>query len=114
MRKVICLALMMILMFSVLVFADSTSTKWFHAHEYINKDSYEDRYNEYERVRRDQLGLGLDVVVYKFDGELNSYGLDSVEVQNKFDLVHKEYQGYIVGKIDATRALDKVRGFLGF
>lgn len=105
---------MMVLMLSGLAIADSTSSKWFHAHEYINADSYQDKYNEYERVRRDQLGLGLDVVVYKFDGELNSYGLDSVEVQNKFDMVHKEYSGYIVGKIDATRAVEKVRSFLGF
>ena len=104
---------MMILMLSGLAIADNTSTKWFHAHEYINKDSYVDKYNEYEEARKMPLGLGLDIVVYEFEGEPNSYGLDSIEVQNKWDAANNEYSGYIVGKVNINRAIEKVSSFLG-
>ncbi len=68
MRKIICLALVMVFMLSVsLAMADTTSTKWFHAHEYINRDSYQDRYGEFQKKQ----GLGVEaqaeVVVLRMD-----------------------------------------------
>lgn len=113
--KMICLALVAVFMLSVsMAMADNTSTNWFHQHQYINKDSYVDRYNEFEKARKMPLGLGLDIVVYEFTGEPNSFGLDSIEVQNKWDAANDEYSGFLVGKVNISRAIKKMGSFLGF
>lgn len=58
-------------------------------------------YNDYER--NNPLGLGLDLVVYEFEGTVQEFGLDSVEVQQRFDFNNTEYSGYIVGKANLWR-----------
>ena len=107
--KVICL-LITLLMVSGIAFADQTGSSWFHSHSYTDKydpntDSYVDRYGEFEPERKNPLGLGVDLTVYEFDGELNKYGLDKVEVQNKWDMRNNEYSGYIVLKTNPWKLI---------
>ena len=87
------------------VFADTTSTKWFHAHQYINEDSYVDRYDEFEKRKCNPLGIGVDLTVYEFDGVVNEYGLDAVEIQNKWDLRNNRYSGYLVIQMNPFRVI---------
>lgn len=69
-----------------------------HNHEYSNYD------------RGGQFGLGLDLVVYEFEGPVNTWGLDGVEVQQKYDFNNKEYQLYGVCKANLWRTAKKLLG----
>ena len=58
---------MMILMLSTLAMADSTSSKWFHAHEYINADSYVDRYGEFEKKKGMPVEAQGELILLRMD-----------------------------------------------
>lgn len=51
--------------------------------------SYTDRYNDYER--HNPMGIGLDAIVYEFEGSLYDYGFDSISVDQTYDFANGEY-----------------------
>ncbi len=57
-----------------------------------------------------ELGLGLDITVYEFEGDLNSWGLDAVEVQQKFDLNNSDYSLYGVVQCNIWKPIKKILG----
>ena len=117
--KILGLLIAMLLVCGV-VFAETTSrgnyttpvpplTNWLNNNDCIYHDhDYElcpDRYSEFEKKRGNPLGIGLDLTVYEFDGMLNKYGLDTVEVQNKWDMKNNDYSGYIVIQTNPYRVI---------
>lgn len=60
-------------------------------------------YNDYERNM--PWGAGLDVVVYRAEGDIYDLGLDALEVQGRYDFGNNETSVFAVVKIDAWRAL---------
>lgn len=102
MKKVLVLCMMAVLLCGV-AGAEQTGSSWFHSHSYTDKDSYVDRYSEFEPERGNPLGIGLDLVVYEFEGTIQRWGLDTVEIQQKWDMSNNEYSGYIVGKANLWR-----------
>ena len=99
---VIAIAVLLVASFA---YADQTGTTFWHSHSYADNVGAADRYSEYQEKRDNPLGLGLDVVLYEFEGDFQTYGLDNIEAQNKFDMVNKEYSGYIVVQCNAYRAI---------
>ena len=91
--KVVSLVLALLMLSSVLVFADCA-----------------DRYSEYQLKSSNELGLGVDTIVYEFEGMPNDLGLDTIEIQQKWNTTDSRYEGYAVVKCNAYRL---VRGFLG-
>ena len=73
-----------------------------HNHQYVDTDTI------YEP--KTQLGIGVDVTVYEFEGSPYSWGLESIEVQNKYDFNNTEYSMYGVVQVNAWRPLKKLFG----
>jgi hypothetical protein len=88
----------------------NTNPDFHHNHGYIDNDSYQDRYSEYEPLRKNPLGLGLDLVVWEFDGLPKNCGVDAIEIQNKWDMANREYSGYAVVKANPFRV---IKGWFG-
>ena len=114
MKKLIVIAVLMVFaMSAVVAFADTTSrgsyttpiaplTNWlnsnddfYHGHEYTD--------NQYEKGV--EVGLGLDVTVYEFDGVAQEWGADSIEIQQKYDINNGEYAVYGVVQVNAWKVI---------
>ena len=117
-RKIMAIAIAILLISGVMAMAETTTgANWNEdlgwandLRDYVagHDHGYTDRYNDYER--NNPIGLGLDVIVYEFDGVFQQYGLDTVEVQQKFDFNNTEYSVYGVVKVNAWRPLKKWLG----
>ena len=114
MKKFLSVVLVAVLAFgfSGIASADQTGTSFWHNHSYTdtNTDSYVDKYSEYEENRSNPLGIGLDVTLYEFEGNVQEYGLDDVEFQNKYDIANGEYSGYLVVQCSIWRLGEKLFG----
>ena len=116
--KVLVLVLALMLVAGV-VYAEQTGGAEFQ-NKYLRKilnhtnkhdHSYTDN-NTWREERDNPIGLGLDVIVYKF-GELptaKKYGLDNVKVVQRYDFANEEYALFGVMTIDIDRGF---RGLLG-
>ena len=109
MKKVLLLVLAVMMVCGVAM-AAQTDSSWFHSHGYTDSDSYVDRYSEFQEEQGAEIGIGYDVVVYEFEGELNFWGLDAVEVQQRYDFNNHGYEIYGVVKANAWRPIKKLLG----
>ena len=117
MKKLIVIAVLMVFAMSISVFADTTTgADWNndlgflngvrehasgHDHGYIDNNTWREK-------RGIAAGIGLDVTVYEFDGIVQEWGADSIEVQQKYDINNNEYSGYIVCQLNAWRVIEKL------
>lgn len=105
--KAVIIALALLFVCGVAIAGDTEGAKNFsppifndwlnHNHEYV------DQYNDYER--ENPKGVGLDVVVYEAEGMLQNWGVDAIEVQQKYDFPNKEYSLFGVVKVNPYRLL---------
>ena len=110
------LACLVMVCLCIPVFAEETgSTDW----DYINGTGFDTllgHNHQYtcpayaEDEKEPELGIGVDVTVYEFEGVVNAWGMDSIEVQNKYDLNAGNYEGYIVAKANLWRPIKKLFG----
>jgi len=85
-----------------------------HGPDVAEQCGYVDKYSEYQ-VKNSwlELGLGLDTIVYRFDEGLSEFGLDTIEIQQRWNQSDSRYAGYAVVKTDATKVVSNVLSFLG-
>ena len=100
--------LLSLLFISGVAFAAQTGTTLWHRHSYVDNNSYVDKYSDYELKRGNPLGIGLDAVIYEFEGRPQIYGLDNVEIQQRWDMNNQEYQLFGVMKVNAFRAIQNL------
>lgn len=96
-----------VLMFSGIAFADQTGKTLWHSHSYTDKDSYVDRYSEYQEKQNMQLGVGADVVCYRFDGIARDYGLESINTEYKYDVANDNHSVYVMTHYDLWGMIGK-------
>ena len=65
--KVLSLVLALLMLSSVMVFADQTGTSWFHSHSYTDNDSYVDRYSEYQTKKGLPVEAQAEVILLRAD-----------------------------------------------
>ena len=88
--KYVALVVLMALVMCGVAYAEQTGTTLWHKHSYVDNDSYVDRYNEYQKKLGMPLGVGVDAILYEFDENVNKYGLDSVNVEAKYDCINND------------------------
>lgn len=108
--KIFVIAVLAVVLMASVAMADQTGRTFWHSHSYTDADSYVDRYSEFEKKQGIEVGLGYDVIVYEFEGDAITWGLDAVEVQQKYDINNKDYSAYVVVKANAWRPLKKLIG----
>ena len=108
MKNITLIAICLMLMGGIAMAETTFDTNW----DYLGSPGILDHSHEYiQRAKKNELGLGVDVTVFEFDGDLRAtWGLESVEVQNKFDLNNKEYSGFIVLQVNLWRPIQKLIG----
>ena len=118
MKKVLTVMLIAMFLMSMPCLADTTGrgdyttpfpglTDWLNNNpNFSHNHQYTDRYNDYER--KNQYGLGLDVTLYEFSGAFSDWGMDSIEVQQKYDLNNQEYSMYGVCQVNLWRVVTKL------
>jgi len=72
-----------------------------------NNDFYHSHGYDLPDPRVNPMGLGIDLTVYEFEGKLNENGLDSIEIQNKWDMRNSEYSLYGVVKANPWKVVKK-------
>lgn len=77
-----------------------------HEHSYVDIDTC-----SVQAKNKAAYGVGVDVVVYEFDGSIKDWGMDSIEVQNKYDMSVGQYEGYVVAKANLWRPVKKFMGW---
>ena len=124
MKRALAIALAILFVSGIVAFAGDTSgANWDNdlgwgngirdyaaGHGHDTNCDYVDKYSEYEPKRGTPVGIGLDLVVYEFEGMVQQYGLDSIEVQQKYDLNNNEYSVFGVCKVNLWRAGKKLLG----
>ena len=71
-----------------------------------NKIDHTHTFDQYERET--PIGIGLDLTVWNFTGATYDWGLDNVEVQNKWDMNNGEYSCFGVVQVDVPRIFNKI------
>lgn len=99
MRKLV-LVVLAVMLLAVPTFAAQTGTTAWHSHSYTDNDSYVDKYSEYQLKQGPALGLGVDAKLYEFDGTVREYGVDSVNVEYKYDIANNNQSVYGVVHVD--------------
>ena len=92
-------------------YAAQTGTTAWHSHSYTDNDTcnYVDKYSEYQKKLGLGMGIGADIVAYEFDGALNQvYGLDSVNVETKWDINNQSGSVYGVVHANAWRVIENL------
>jgi len=109
--KVIGILVVCLMLACSVAVADQTGTSFWHNHSYTDKDSYEDRYSEFEKKQGIELGIGVDLVLYKNEGKyINRFYIDQVSLQNKWDMNNNDYSLYAVVEVDVYSAvMDYIR-----
>ena len=112
MKKVLAVAIMVMLI-SGLAYGESTGrgvyttpapglTNWLNTNDYFLHN------HDYEQLdRKSPVGLGLDVTVYEFEGSAAEWGLDSIEVQQKYDMRNEEYSLYGVCQLNLWKVIKR-------
>ena len=67
MKKILCFAIMLLMVSSVLVFADQTGTTFWHSHSYTDNDSYVDRYSEFEKKKGLPVEAQAELILLRAD-----------------------------------------------
>ena len=73
-----------------------------HSHSY---DKTPDKYSEYQKKQGMGLGVGVDTILYEFDGPLNNWGLDSVNTEYKWDMNNNNQSLYFVTHVNAWKVI---------
>lgn len=94
-----------VLLLAGVAYADQTGTTFWHSHSYTDNVGVADRYSEYQKKRDMPMGVGLDVVLYEFEGSLNDYGLTSVNTEYKWDVSNNEQSIYGVVHVNAWKTV---------
>lgn len=77
----------------------------------LNNNDYVHHNHDYQKYDPETVfGAGIDVTLYEFDGGFASWGLESIEVQNKYDLTNTEYSCYGVIQVNLWKPLKKMFG----
>ena len=103
----------LVLMCGVAIADDTSNPTWTTPIAPLNPllDQYATHTHGYDMYERgNPMGLGLDLVVYEFDGTIQSYGLDTVEIQQKYDIANTEYSLFVVCKANLWRLGNKLLG----
>lgn len=112
--------LLVVLMFVIPAFADTTgpadggfiysSSIFKHTHDYVDNNSYVDKYSEYQKKQAMPLGAGVDAVIYEFDAGLFDWGMESINTEYKYDIANNNHSIYGVIHVNLWKAGKKVLG----
>ncbi len=123
MKKVLVLMLVVVavLFMSGVAFANQTGrgnyttaipplTQWLNSNDgdFLHDHAYSDKYNDYKR--NNPLGVGLDVILYEFEGGLHDLGLDAIEAQSTYDFMNREVAVFGKVKMNAWRLVKNMFG----
>ena len=99
-KKRVALIVLAMLCVSGLAYAEQTGTSFWHSHSYTDNDSWRDEYSEYQKKLNAPVGLGLDAVVYEFNPCMQNWGLNSVNVEYKYDMANNGHSVYGVTHVN--------------
>ena len=98
-----------ILFICIPVQAAQTGTTAWHSHSYTDKDSFVDKYGDYQKKQNWPMGIGVDAIMYEFTGPLKyDYCLDSINTETKYDIANGSMSVYAVAHVNVWRAIDKL------
>jgi len=108
-KKVALVVLFAMLVCGLAYGADTGTTLW-HKHSYVDKDSYVDKYSEYQKKLGWPMGVGVDAILYEFEPSLSQYGFDSINSETKYDIVNGSMSVYGVVHVNLWQAGKKLLG----
>lgn len=98
------------LMLASTAFAAETGTTLWHSHSYVDSDSYVDRYSEFEKKQKAELGVGIDAIIYEFDENISSWGMDNISTEYKYDIANDNHSVYGVVHVNLWQMGKKLTG----
>ena len=113
MKKVFMILLVSMLVSTVALAAQTDrgeyTTPFTPATNWLNTNDYFYHTHDYEQFEyKNPMGIGLDAILYEFEGESKAWGLDAIEVQQKWDMNNSAYELFGVCKVNLWRLFKKV------
>jgi hypothetical protein len=90
-------------------YAEQTGRTLWHSHSYTDQVGAADKYSEYQKKQDMALGIGIDTILYEFDGDLKyKWCLESVNTEYKYDIANGNQSTYGVVHVNAWRAVKNI------
>ena len=103
--KYLSLMVVVLVLLCGVAYADQTGTTFWHSHSYTDNVGAADKYSEYQKKLDWPMGIGLDAILYEFEGTANKYGLDTINVESKYDIANGGCSVFGVVHVNAYRAI---------
>jgi hypothetical protein len=79
-----------------------------HSHGYTDNDSYVDKYSEYQKKQNWPMGVGVDAIIYEFEPSLYDYGMETINVESKYDIANSSMSVFGVVHVNLWQAGKKL------